>query len=186
MRVSFLSRGIVDRRHVVVYALPTETNKTLCAAERGEGMLRVRSPQDLGAGAVFVVIGTAGIVFGQDLTFGSAARMGPGFFPTLLSYLIIGIGIVLAVKGLAVDGPPIERLYFRPLFAILAAILAFGLLIDRVGLAISAAVLTIVAAYARRNVSVTETAILAVGLALFAVAVFSYALKQPLPAWWGN
>jgi hypothetical protein len=149
-------------------------------------MLRVRSPQDLGAGVVFLVIGAGGLVFGQDLTFGSAARMGPGFFPTLLSYCIIGIGIVLAVKSLATDGPPIEGVYFRPLFAILMAILCFGVLIDRVGLAISAAVLTIVSAYARRNVGLKETAVLAIGLALFTVAIFSYALKQPLPAWWGN
>jgi hypothetical protein len=149
-------------------------------------MLRVRSPQDLGAGVVFLMIGAGGLVFGQDLAFGSAARMGPGFFPTLLSYCIIGIGLVLAIKSLATDGPPIERIHFRPLFAILVAILSFGVLIDRVGLAISATALTIIAAYARRDVNPKETAILAIGLALFTVAIFSYALKQPLPAWWGR
>jgi uncharacterized membrane protein YidH (DUF202 family) len=66
------------------------------------------------------------------------------------------------------------------------AILAFGALIDRIGLALSAAVLTIGAAYARRNVNRTETLLLAAGLALFAVGIFAYALKQPLPAWWGR
>jgi hypothetical protein len=75
-------------------------------------MFRVKSPQDLGAGIVFVLIGAAGIVFGQDLAFGSAARMGPGYFPTLLSYLIIAIGLVLAVKSVTTDGPPIERIQF--------------------------------------------------------------------------
>jgi hypothetical protein len=149
-------------------------------------MFRVRSPQDLGAGLVFVAIGVAGIAFGQDLAFGSAARMGPGYFPTLLSYLIIGIGIVLAAKGLITDGPRIEPIYFRPLFAILAAILAFGVLIDRIGLALTAAVLTVGAAYARRDVNLKETLLLAAGLALFTVGVFVYALTQPLPAWWGR
>src|SRR6476660_2241906 len=72
-------------------------------------MLRVRSPQDLGAGLVFVTIGLAGIVFGQDLAAGAAARMGPGYFPMLLSGLIIAIGLVLAARGLVVSGPPIER-----------------------------------------------------------------------------
>jgi hypothetical protein len=149
-------------------------------------MFRVRSPQDLGAGVVFILIGVAGIVFGQDLAFGSAARMGPGYFPTLLSWLIIAIGLVLAVKSLATDGPPIPSIHPRPLLAIIAAILAFGLLIDRVGLALTAAVLTIGAAYARRDVNLTETLLLAVGLALFTVGIFVYALTQPLPAWWGR
>jgi putative tricarboxylic transport membrane protein len=149
-------------------------------------MFRVKSPQDLGAGIVFVLIGAAGIAFGQDLAFGSAARMGPGYFPTLLSYLIIAIGLVLALKSVTTDGPPIERIQVRPLFAILVAILAFGVLIDRIGLALSAAALTIGAAYARRNVNRTETLLLAAGLALFAVGIFAYALQQPLPAWWGR
>ena len=149
-------------------------------------MFRVKSPQDLGAGVVFVLIGVAGIVFGQDLAFGSAARMGPGYFPILLSYLIIAIGLVLAVKSLAIEGPRIEPIQFRPLLAILVAILGFGALIDQIGLALSAAALTIVAAHARRDVNRTETLLLAAGLALFTVGVFVYALKQPLPAWWGR
>ena len=64
--------------------------------------------------------------------------------------------------------------------------LAFGALIDRIGLALTAAVLTIGAAYARRDVNLTETLLLAVGLALFTVGIFVYALTQPLPAWWGR
>ena len=149
-------------------------------------MVRVRSPQDLGAGAMFVLIGAAGLYFGQDLTVGSASRMGPGYFPTLLSYLIIVVGLVVGARGFTVDGPPIEPIHMRPLFAILAAILAFGLLIDRIGLALTTALLTIGAAYARRHVDLKETLLLAIGLALFAVGVFVYALTQPLPAWWGR
>lgn len=149
-------------------------------------MVRVRSPQDLGAGVMFFTIGAAGLFFGHDLAFGSSANMGPGYFPTILSYLIIAIGFVLAVKSLSVDGPPIERFSFRPLFAILVSILAFGVLIDRIGLALTAAALTIGSAYARRNVDLKETLLLAAGLALFVVGVFVYGLTQPLPAWWGR
>jgi hypothetical protein len=135
---------------------------------------------------VFVLIGAGGILFGQDLAFGSAARMGPGYFPTLLSWLIIAIGLVLAVKSIATDGPPIPPVHLRPLVAIVAAILAFGLLIDWIGLALTATVLIIGAAYARRDVDRTETLLLAIGLALFTVGVFVYLLKQPLPPWWGR
>ena len=149
-------------------------------------MVRVRSPQDLGAGLVFVAIGAAGIVFGQDLAVGSAARMGPGYFPMLLSGLIIAIGLLLATRGVMVEGAPIERIHLRPLLAIVGAILMFGILIDRIGLALTAALLTIGSAYARRDVDLKETLLLAAGLALFVVGVFVYGLTQPLPAWWGR
>ena len=62
-------------------------------------MLRVRSPQDLGAAIVFVTIGLAGLYLGKNLTFGTASQMGPGFFPTWLSFLIIAIGVGVGVKA---------------------------------------------------------------------------------------
>jgi hypothetical protein len=149
-------------------------------------MFRVKSPQDFGAGALFLFIGIAGIYFGRDLAFGSASKMGPGFFPTMLSGLIALIGVLVGLKSLTVEGPPIEAIKLRPLLFILVAILAFGYLIDQIGLAITTAGLSIFAAYARDNVNLKETLLLALGLSVFAVGVFAYALGQPLPIWWGN
>ena len=149
-------------------------------------MVRVKSPQDLGAGAVFVLIGVAGLYFGRELAFGTAARMGPGYFPILLSVLILAIGIIVAIRGLTTEGPPIEPVQLRPIAMIVAAILIFGVLIDVVGLVLTALLLTVFAAYARREVKLTETILLGAGLAAFTVAVFVYLLGQPLPAWWGR
>lgn len=149
-------------------------------------MFRIKSPQDLGAAAVFMVIGLAGIYFGHDLTFGTAARMGPGYFPIILSWIIVAIGVVVGLKALTIEGPRIEPLQLRPILIIILAILLFGLLINAAGLAITAVLLTILAAFARRDVNLTEAISLGIGLAIFAVAVFVYALSQPLPAWWGR
>ena len=149
-------------------------------------MLRVRSPQDLGAGLVFVFIGAAGVYFGQDLTFGTASRMGPGYFPILLSWLIILLGLVVGLRGLTIEGPPVEPIQVRPIVFVIAAILMFGYLLDAIGLALTTIALTLVAAYARRDASLKETLLLGGSLAVFAVVVFVYALSQPLPAWWGQ
>jgi hypothetical protein len=149
-------------------------------------MFVVKSPQDFGAGVVFVLIGLAGLYFGSELAFGTSARMGPGYFPVLLSYLIIVIGLIVGFRGVAAEGPPIEPVQLRPISFIIAAILVFGFLIESVGLALTALALTIFAAYARRQVNLTETILLGVGLALFTVIVFVYVLGQALPAWWGR
>ncbi len=149
-------------------------------------MVRVRSPQDLGAGLVFVLIGAAGAYFGADLTFGTAARMGPGYFPILLSGLIILVGVIVGVRGLTIEGPPVEAVQLRPLLFINAAILLFGYLLETIGLALTTVALTLVAASARRDARVSESLLLGGALALFAVLVFVYALSQPLPAWWGR
>jgi hypothetical protein len=149
-------------------------------------MLRVKSPQDFGAGLVFMLIGLAGLYFGSDLAFGTGARMGPGYFPILLSAMIIAVGLVVGLRGVTVEGPPIEPVQLRPILFIIAAILIFGFLIESIGLALTAIVLTIFAGYARREVKLSETLLLGVGLAVFTVVVFVYVLGQPLPAWWSR
>ena len=151
-------------------------------------MFRIKSPQDAGAAVVFIAIGVAGIYFGSDLRFGSAGSMGPGFFPVILSWTIVGIGVIVGAKALAVEGPRIEPIQLRPILVIVSSILAFGYVIDKVGLAITVALLTILAAFARkwREVSLLETVLLAGGLGVFCVVLFVYALAQPFPAWWGR
>jgi hypothetical protein len=148
--------------------------------------VRVRSPQDLGAAGVFVIVGVAGLIFGQDLAFGTAAKMGPGYFPMILSGIIVAIGVILAIQSLAVDGPPIERVHIRPLLFIVGAIIASGYLLQWVGLVITAVIMTLVAAYARRGAEFRENLLLGAGLSIFSALIFVYALSQPLPLWWGD
>jgi hypothetical protein len=135
---------------------------------------------------VFVLIGLAGIYLGKDLPMGTASRMGPAYFPVYLSYLIVVIGLIVGAKGLTIDGPRLETIRLRPLIFILAALLGFGVMIDRIGLALSAAIMTLIAAYARPNAKFVESLVLGVGLAIFSVLAFVYALGQALPPWWGR
>jgi hypothetical protein len=135
---------------------------------------------------VFLIIGISGIYFGSDLTYGTAGRMGPGYFPFLLSILIMAIGAGILVQSLTVEGPPIERPQFRPMAFVLASIIIFGYGVTYIGLALTAVLLTFIAAYARRDVKILETAIFAVLLSIGTVLIFVYALGQPLPAWWGD
>ena len=145
---------------------------------------RVKGPQDLGAAVVFILIGIAGLVFGQDLAFGTSAKMGPGYFPAILSSLIFLLGVGLLIHSFIVDGPPVESIQFRPILLIVASILVFGYLLELAGLVVTALVMTIVAAYARREVNLRENILLGIGLSIFTVLIFVHGLSQPLPVWW--
>jgi putative tricarboxylic transport membrane protein len=179
---------IVHYRQPVAMAVPPENpapeSRSVCRGE--EAMFRIKSPQDVGAAVVFMAIGLAGVYFGSDLAFGTAARMGPGYFPIILSWIIFAIGVIVGFKGLTIVGPPIEPVQLRPMLIIVVAIVAFGYLIESLGLAITAALLTMLAGYARREVNLWETLLLAAGLAVFCVVLFVYGLSQPFPAWWGR
>jgi hypothetical protein len=148
-------------------------------------MLRVKSPQDFGSAIVIILIGAAGVYFGSELTMGTAGRMGPGYFPRLLSWLIIAVGLFIGLKSLIIDGPPIQPPQWRPMLFCLAAIILFGYMMKYVGLFLTAIALVIVAAYARPKVNLIETLIFGVAMSIGTILIFVYALGQPLPAWWG-
>lgn len=149
-------------------------------------MLKVKSPQDLGAGVLFLAIGLAGIVLGRDLDFGTARNMGPGYFPMLISALIVLLGLIVAVRAFSLEGPAIERLQLRPILMLLVALAVFSFLIREIGVVITSILMMVVAAYARPNVSVVETLIFAVCVAAFVALIFVFGLNQPMPLWWNG
>jgi hypothetical protein len=134
---------------------------------------------------VFFVIGGAGLWFGRELERGTAAKMGTGYFPFILSWLILLIGVVLVARSLALDGPAVERPQWRPIAFIIGAVVGFGYLLQWTGLLAAALMVTLIAAYARQNVRLRDYFWLGAGLAVFTAAVFVFALNQPLPLWWG-
>ena len=148
-------------------------------------MSRIKSPQDVGAALIFILIGAAGIYFGKDLRFGTASRMGPGYFPYYLSWCIVGLGLIIGSRPFVLDGPSIARPQLRPLIMIVIAILFFGYVIEYLGLVVGTIGLVAIAAFARQVDNLKETVLLAVGMTAFIFVVFVWALHQPLPLW-GN
>lgn len=143
-------------------------------------MIRVKHPQDFWAGLLFLAVGCAAAYVARNYAFGAATRMGPGYLPSVLSWLLIGLGAFLALRALIESGPTIERSLIRPQLFIIVAIVVFGLLIERLGLAPTVIVAAVIASLASSEMRWTETLILAVGLAALCVLLFVQLLGQPL------
>jgi hypothetical protein len=110
--------------------------------------------------------------------------MGPGYFPTIISILIVGLGLIVAVRALVVDGPRIEAIRLRPVLFLLASLLAFAVAMNVLGVVISSLVLVLLSAYARRDVNLVETLVFGIAITAALVLLFVYGLGQSLPIWW--
>jgi hypothetical protein len=147
-------------------------------------MVRVRNPQDFWAGILFIAFGVLALWFGRDYAMGNLAKIGPGFLPVLLSIGLLGVGGVLALRALAIEGPPIEKSQVVPQLFILAAIAVFAFTIERLGLALSVMAVAVTASFARRGgMHWLETVALAIGLAVLCVVLFVQLLGQPFMVW---
>lgn len=146
-------------------------------------MIRIRSPQDFGAALLFLAIGAGGLWFGREYAVGTVARIGPGYVPALMSWGLIGLGALLAVRSLAWRGPAIEAGALRPVALILASILVFAGMIEHTGLLAAGAVSLAIAGCATTEVRRREIVLLAVLFSVFCTVLFVYALSQPIPVW---
>ena len=146
-------------------------------------MSRVKDQKDFWSGILFIAFGCAGIWFGRNYAIGSLSRMGPGFFPMMMSIALIGTGAFVLARSLVVPGEPIERIALLPQLLILAAIVAFGLLIERVGLAVSVMAVAVISGIAAQGLRWYELLALALAMSALSVALFVYLLGQPIPVW---
>jgi hypothetical protein len=109
--------------------------------------------------------------------------MGPALFPTLVGALLAGLGLIIAARSFAIDGPPVPRLYVRPILISLVAISLFGVVLAHFGLVAAVAVLVAVAAGASNESKPLEVAGLIALLIVFSVGVFAWLLGLPIPIW---
>src|SRR5262245_20236460 len=146
-------------------------------------MSRVKDQQGFWAGILFVAFGCAGLWFGRNYAIGTLSRMGPGFFPIMMSVALIGIGAFVLGRSLVVSGEPIERIAFLPQLLILAAIVIFGLLIERLGLAASVIAVAVISGIAAQGLRWFELVALALAMSALSVVLFVNLLGQPIPVW---
>jgi hypothetical protein len=145
-----------------------------------QGMER---PRDVVGGLLVVVIGAGFFLSGRELEMGTSFRMGPGYFPTILSLLMMALGAVMTV--LAWRGPHEEGAFghvpWRGLFLVVGAVLAFGLTLRGLGLGPVVVLVVLATAWASRSATWRASVPLALGIALFCTFLFVEGLGLPLP-----
>ena len=149
-------------------------------------MALIRHPKDFWSGVLFTGAGVFAIVYGSKYTIGTAARMGPGYFPRILGILMIVLGVILALRSLRLQGGPIPRWHWRPTLLVLGSVVLFGAVVKVLGMALSTVLLILVASAASHEFRAREALISGVLLAILAVGVFVVGLSLQLPIWPGQ
>jgi hypothetical protein len=143
----------------------------------------IRHPKDFFAGVIFIAFGIAAIVIGSNYALGTAARMGPGYFPRILGILLILLGSALTLRALRLQGAPLPGWKWRPTSIVLGSVVLFGLIVTHVGLVLSTIALIVLASVASHEFRPKEAVVSAILLAALAVGVFVIGLKLQLPIW---
>lgn len=143
-------------------------------------MIRIRNQQDFAAGLFLVAFALLARHLAADLPMGRLVRMGPGYLPIVLAWILAGLGVLIAVRGLTTDGPRLEAWAWRPLIALTASLVCFALLLERGGLVAAIIATTVVSSLAAPGIRVLPTILLGVTLSALSTVLFIWLLGLPL------
>jgi hypothetical protein len=145
--------------------------------------IRVRNPQDLLAGLLFLAIASGALWVAWDYPTGSAVRMSSGYVPRLLCLLLAVIGVFVALRSFVIEGPALTAVRPRPLLLITAAVVVFAFSIQTLGLVLATALITVIGGFASPQVRIVEMIAAAAVLAVMTTAIFIWGIGLPIPIW---
>ena len=143
--------------------------------------LEMRNNKDFWAGLMFFLIGAGALFAARDYPFGSTLRMGPGYFPILLSGILIVFGIIILLKGLRQSKQIQGHWSIRALILVPFSMVLFGVLMELLGFLPALTALIFVSAASGREFKVIEAAALTLLLSLLSWAIFIWGLGLPYP-----
>jgi hypothetical protein len=148
--------------------------------------MKIKSQRDFWSGLMFLTVGVAFAIGATNYSMGTSARPGAGYFPMILSVVMALLGAVVLFKSLTIEtegGDPIGAVPWRPLLVIVAAIIVFGLSLERIGLLITVPLLIVISSFAGGEFGWKGVLVNAAVLTFGSWGIFVWGLKLTLPLW---
>ncbi len=147
--------------------------------------MHIRHPKDFLTGVMFILFGTAAMVFSTEYEIGRAAKMGPGYFPFALGGVLAVIGLFVLARSLLWTSGTHEWpvLHLWPVTLVLSSVVLFGVLLRPLGLVGATLVLVLICSRASREFRLKEALLNAAVLIVIVLVVFVYFLEFPVPVW---
>ena len=152
--------------------------------------MTLRNAKDFWSGVLFAAVGLFFIVTVQELRLGTAARMGPAYFPTILGGLLTLLGLLLVVRGFlsrisltTADAHCVEPFHWRILTLILGSVLVFSFLLNTCGVLLAVGAMIFISACAEKKVHWKEKLAVVVVLDAIVWVTFVYGIGMQIPVW---
>jgi hypothetical protein len=140
---------------------------------------------DVLSGLLFIALAVFGLWVSRDYPVGTALRMGTGYVPRLLCWVLLGLGAIVLTQGLRRPSPPLRStaIGWRAVLSVTIAIVAFALSLEQLGLVIAIVLLIGIGALATKSLRPLETAIAALVLIVLSWGIFIAGLGLAIPIW---
>lgn len=147
--------------------------------------MKITHPKDFWAGLMFILFGLFFVIGAGSYQLGSAARMGPAYFPTLIGGLMALVGVIILFRSFVLKGESVAAFPLRLMLLITLSLLLFGYLLKPLGLVLALLLLVVISASAGHEFRLKEVLLLTLALIVLSALVFVKGLGLPFPLWPG-
>ena len=144
-----------------------------------ESTLRRRGEQMIAEGADMLDVGAMSTA--RHYPFGTTLSMGPGYFPMVLSGILIAFGIYITLRGLRRNEKIQGSWSIRALVMLPLSIVVFGILMNLAGFVPALVALVFLSSASGRQFKLKEVLLLTIFLTILSVAMFIWGLGLPYP-----
>ena len=134
--------------------------------------------KDFLSGVMFIAFGLTALYFGRNLAVGTSVRMGPGYVPHMLAYIMMVLGLIIAVYALYAGSEAVEVPKWRPITLVTVGIVIFALLFERFGMFPALVALIFIASLGGDEFKLVEVIGNIVVLTILCVLVFKVGLSM--------
>jgi hypothetical protein len=150
-------------------------------------LARMLARKNVLAGLLFMAVALIGLWVSRDYPVGTTQRMGTGYVPRLLCWMLLGLGGTVLLQGFltkdSLSSDATVPLAWRPAVFVSASLVIFGLTIERLGLVLSILLLIAIGAIAAKGLRPLETLTAAVVLIVLSWTIFILGLGLTIPVW---
>lgn len=147
--------------------------------------MRIKNKQDFWSGVMFFAIGSGFALGATSYSMGTAARMGPGYFPFWLGVCLALLGSVVAITAMLpkAEHVKLEKFDWGIAVILLGSVALSGLLLNYVGVYISVFLLVFLSSYASHVFNWKVAAANGLFLVVFVWLAFIKGLGLIFPLW---
>lgn len=145
--------------------------------------MQLRNHHDLWSGVMFAGFGVLFIILSQQYQMGTSAKMGPGYFPTMLGILCTIMGVLIGIHAFSKSAhhARVAKVGWRELIVVLFSVGLFAALLPQLGIIVALITLVLVASTASHEYSFRDSCIAAVVLLVMSYFVFVKGLELQFP-----
>lgn len=147
--------------------------------------MQLRNRQDFWSGVMFIALGLGFAWQASSYSMGTAARMGPGYFPFWLGIVLALLGAIVLLGSMSKKAhvTQVEKFDWRIVFLVVGSVVLYGLVLKLLGIYISVFILVVVSSLASHEFSLKVAVANAIFLVIFSYLAFVKGLGLIFPLW---